>query len=54
LPDIWAVGIQGGFFIFALTVNRSARRLATFVDERQDSAGSKIPPDRGSAGPDMG
>ena len=46
------VGSYNRFDIFALTVNRSARRPATFVDERQDSAGSKIPPDRGPAGPE--
>src|SRR5512135_3888198 len=33
------VGSYNRFDIFALTVDRSARRPATFVDERQDSAG---------------
>jgi aliphatic nitrilase len=48
------VGSYNRFDIFALSVNRSARPPATFLDERQDSAGSKIPVDRGPASEDMG
>jgi hypothetical protein len=39
------------FDIFTLTVNRSPRRPATFIDERQDFAGSKVPPACDSANP---
>jgi aliphatic nitrilase len=48
------VGSYNRFDIFTLSVNRSAHRPATFLDERQDSAGSKIPVDRGPASEDMG
>jgi aliphatic nitrilase len=43
------VGSYNRFDIFSLTVDRSARRPATFIDEARDSAGSKIPLDCGSA-----
>jgi aliphatic nitrilase len=42
------VGSYNRFDIFALSVDRSPRLPATFLDERQDSAGSKSPPDRDS------
>jgi aliphatic nitrilase len=48
------VGYYNRFDIFALSVNRSARRPATFVDELQDSAGSEIPLDCGSDSQDLG
>ena len=38
----------------ALTVNRSARRPATFVDERQDSAGFEDSPGSRSRRPGYG
>jgi hypothetical protein len=39
------VGSYNRFDIFALTVNRSARPPARFIDEKWDSAGSKVPQD---------
>jgi aliphatic nitrilase len=39
------VGYYNRFDIFALSVNRAPQRPATFLDERQDSASSKTPPD---------
>src|SRR5262249_24432512 len=46
------VGSYNRFDIFSLSVDRSARRPATFIDERQDSAGSKAPSDGSSAKPE--
>jgi aliphatic nitrilase len=46
------VGSYNRFDVFTLSVNRSARRPATFIDERQDSAGLKAPPACGSANPE--
>jgi aliphatic nitrilase len=46
------VGSYNRFDIFTLSVNRSARRPATFIDEARDSVGSKVPPEDGSANPE--
>jgi aliphatic nitrilase len=43
------VGSYNRFDIFNLTIDRSARRPATFIDEARGSAGSTIPLDRGPA-----
>jgi aliphatic nitrilase len=44
------VGSYNRFDIFTLSVDRSPRRPATFIDEPRAPAGSSIPRDRGSAG----
>jgi aliphatic nitrilase len=41
------VGSYNRFDVFTLSVDRSAHRPATFIDEERDSVGSKIPLDRG-------
>jgi aliphatic nitrilase len=43
------VGSYNRFDVFALSVDRSVRRPATFIDEARDSAGSKVPLDCGCA-----
>jgi nitrilase len=43
------VGSYNRFDIFTLSVDRSARRPATFIDDAWDPAGSNIPPECGSA-----
>jgi aliphatic nitrilase len=48
------VGSYNRFDIFALSVDRSPRRPATFIDERQDFAGPKIPPECGADQPGQG
>jgi aliphatic nitrilase len=48
------VGYYNRFDIFSLTVDRSPRRPATFVDERPGPAGPKAPLERGPAGQDTG
>jgi aliphatic nitrilase len=50
------VGYYNRFDIFTLSVDRSPRRPATFIDERQNPAGSKTPLDCGveQAGPGDG
>src|SRR5262249_7499503 len=47
------VGSYKRFDIFTLSVDRSARRPATFLDEARDSAGSQAPPDGGPADADV-
>ena len=48
------VGYYNRFDIFALSVNRSPRPPATFIDERQGPTGLAIPPDRGADQPGQG
>jgi aliphatic nitrilase len=48
------VGGYNRFDIFALSVNRSARRPATFIEQAQGAAGSKIPLDCGPPGRERG
>jgi aliphatic nitrilase len=48
------VGSYNRFDIFTLSVDRSARRPATFIDEARDSIGPELPPDRGPASEDGG
>jgi aliphatic nitrilase len=48
------VGYYNRFDIFALSVNRSPRPPATFIDERPGPAGSTVPPDRGADQPGQG
>ena len=43
------VGSYNRFDIFTLSVDRSTRRPATFIDQPRDSAASEIPPDCDSA-----
>jgi aliphatic nitrilase len=43
------VGYYNRFDVFALTVNRSARRPATFIDEQGGGVERGLPPDRGWA-----
>jgi aliphatic nitrilase len=47
------VGSYNRFDIFTLSVDRSARRPATFIDEARDAAGSTIPLDGGSTSQEM-
>jgi aliphatic nitrilase len=46
------VGSYNRFDIFKLSVDRSPRPAAAFIDEARDSAGSKIPLDCGSSNPE--
>ena len=45
------VGSYNRFDIFTLTVDRSPRRPAAFIDEARESAGARIPPEGGSTAP---
>jgi aliphatic nitrilase len=46
------VGGYNRFDIFTLSVDRSPRRPATFIDEARDLAGPKVPPNGGPANPE--